>query len=54
LAEEAVLADPSPTRADRIELDGIVYDTATLGVALAYQIEEEGVRFLSFADLFGR
>jgi hypothetical protein len=54
LAEEAVLVDPSrpPVRRDRIEIDGIIYDAGTLGVMLAYEIEGDGVRFLSFADLW--
>lgn len=54
LAEEAVLADPSPPplRLDRIEIDGIIYDKGTVGVMLAYQIEGDGVRFLSFGDLW--
>lgn len=58
LAEEAVLTDPNPLRADRLLQDGIVYDTSTLGVGLSYEViddgEGDGVRFLSFADLWNR
>jgi hypothetical protein len=58
LAEEAVLADPNTLRQDRLDQDSIIYDTATLGVGLAYEIAEEdgeqGVRFLSFSDLWNR
>jgi hypothetical protein len=54
LAEEAVLTDPDPLRTDRLLQDGIAYDTATLGMGLAYELLEDGVRFLSFADLWNR
>lgn len=54
LAEEAVLADPNPLRADRLLQDGIIYDTFTSGVALAYEIIGDGVRFLSCSDLWNR
>lgn len=50
LAEDEVLADPSPLRDDRIEIDAIVYANSDHGVMLAYEIEGDGVRFLSFAD----
>jgi len=54
LAEEAVLADPSPppVRPDRTEIDGIIYDWATPGVMLAYEIDGDGVRFLQYRVLF--
>lgn len=54
LAEEAILVDPYPLRADRLEIDGIVYDHATDGVAIAYEVIGDGVRFLSFADVWNR
>ena len=54
LAEEAVLADPDPLRADRLLLDGIVYDTSTSGVGLAYEVIGDGVRFLTCSDLWNR
>jgi hypothetical protein len=54
LAEEGVLSDPDPLRADRLSLDGIVYDTSILGVGLSYEVIGDGVRFLSYADLWRR
>ena len=58
LAEEAVLTDPNPLREDRLLQDGIGYDTSSLGVGLSYEViddgEGDGVRFLSFSDLWNR
>jgi hypothetical protein len=51
LAEQNVLAGPAwpPVQLD---IDGVYYDRTQRGVMITFEIEGDGIRFLSFANLF--
>ena len=59
LLEEHALIDRfpwvEPNEIDRVEVGTRIYLTdAKLGAMLAYEVEDDGIRFLAFADMFNR